>query len=423
MPSSNTPPTESPAAPRRRRRWLWAAGVMALLLLALYAAAPPLIATLAPRLAGSLGLDALSLRVTHPGVSGVSVQEMRVVTGRTTLTVERGAITYGLSGLLGGRLDAVVLEPGHRTLPAMTHLTRRRPRPYRPPTRRCRRSCSPCCRQTGWKIRELTLTVPALDFTALGHLNVTPAELHLELVGHTPPEADPFQLNARLTSAGLVELELQDRQQPGAPLLSLSSTLSPDSLDVTGEFDLHGFAFDLAAALAGAPAGSGAVRGQIAANLPWPLPADLQAAAMRAGGTLQAHWRPAPGTAGATDWEIAEAEAAWNLEAGALSGTAGGLLRYGGQDVQLDAAVARFVPAETEGHGTLAVSAVPAEAPFLDLSWALTLSALTVDGTFEDVARRRRSRRTRPVPLVDVPGGWRCGQRHLRGSGGAAVAG
>jgi len=375
---------------------------MALLLLTLYAAAPLLIATLAPRLAGTLGVDALSLRVTHPGLTSLTLLEMRVVSGRTTFTAEGGDLTYGLSGLLGGRLDTVVLERARIDVGAVNGAAAESAKgagPTADPPLPAELFALLPAKEL--EIRALTLTVPALDFAANGSLKATPAELHLELIGHTPAEADPFQLNARLTAAGLVSVELQDRQQRGAPLLSVTSTLGADSLAVNGRFDLHGFAFDLAAALAGAPTGTGAVSGQVAGTLPWPLPADLHTAAVRGGGTLQARWRPAPGTAGDTDWEIAEAEAAWNLANGALSGTAGGLLRYGGQDVQFDAAVARMVPTGTEAHGSLAVSAGAAEAPFLDLSWALTPSALTVDGTVDITPPLLESARS----LVDLPAG------------------
>jgi hypothetical protein len=349
------------------------AGVLALLgvvSVAVYAIWPWLVAGSGPWLASPLGLDELHVEAGRPGWSGVTVRDLRLAVGGVRVQASEGRLAYRAAGLARGRLQAV-------SFARMTVRVDRREQPASPdaappidieslfaavPARRV-------------EVALLQVEVPALDFTARGHFLLTDTAVDAHLEGISPDRANGLELAARLTREGVVDLRLSDGS--GAPFLRVASTVGASRVDIAGEVDLHGFALDLAAELAGLPAGRGTVSGRFATALPWPLPEPIDWLALHAEGVLSAAWQSAGG-----EYGVRRADVDWRIDTGLLHAGGSATVQYAGRPFVLRAAVGRLDLRGTIGHGSLALG--PGDGrPYVEIEWHLQPDELRLQGSYD----------------------------------------
>ncbi len=403
MPSSHAHPL-----PVSRRPWRWAAAVAAVLvvaLLALYLATPWLGPRLAGRFAQPLGLAELHLRVGRPGLYGVRVPELSFSLGRVHVTANGGTIDYRPGRLLSGQLDqarfrhvdVTVREPATGTTPHPAQASTALPDDVS--------SLLAALPVDRLLLDDLQVSVPELEFAASGSFRLSGAAAVLQLAASSPDAARGLALDARVGADGIVSFNVEEAGSgAGAPLLSASTRVRPgktgSELAATGTVALSGFAFDLAANLAGLPAGEGNVDGAFSATTPWPPSVPWNPAALAAEGSLHGRWSSRGGAlslrAVGTDWQFAE---------GVLKAHADGSVADAGRLVRLHLDVDRLRPDGASGHGAVtawygggaplptptrqsaAASGAPAPAaadtqPLADVEWTLAADALTVEGRY-----------------------------------------
>ena len=89
-------------------RYLIASAVVFVLLLAgAYLGSPWLIGVLAPRLAETLGVDAISVTVKRPGLGSIQIESFRISTEAVEIQGTSGVLTYELFQLLDGKLQSL----------------------------------------------------------------------------------------------------------------------------------------------------------------------------------------------------------------------------------------------------------------------------------------------------------------------------
>ena len=355
-----------------RRLLLWLAAALALLVVltgATYAAWPWLLAMFTPWLGGFIGLDQLQLQMSRPGLSAATVQHLELTRGGVRVQARGGELRYRLIDLAGGRLELVrfeqmTLQIAARTAPAGESAAGQVERLFAAlPTERL-------------EVALLQVAVPALEFRAQGHLRLTAGALDAHLVGMAPARAHGLELAARLTRDGLIDIQLGDGG--AAPFLRATSAVGAERLEVAGDLNLHGFAFDLLAELASLPPGQGSVSGRFAAALPWPLPEPVNWLAVTADGVLEAEWRHVDGRYG-----LHAAAAEWRLAGGALSGTGSAELHHGGSALGLRGVVESFHPGSGAARGRLTVDPpAPGAEPHATFAWELAPAELRLDGAY-----------------------------------------
>lgn len=370
MPSLN-----GPGRFARRRRWLVpaAAGcVLAGLVVALYMAVPWLAGHMAPRLAGSVGLDELHLVVERPGLRGLEVRSLALSSGGMHLSASDGSIEYLPAGLLTGQLKGIQFRRMRVRLATSRDAGEAPGAP--PPTVQDLFALLPAERVG---VETLVLEVPGQGFRALGSLQVRNGQLDLHLTGLAPEQAEGFELSAHATADGMVRAHVGVRDEDRPPFLALTSQVIGGRLVADGELALGGFALDLAAALAGAPAGDGRVDGTFSASLPWPLPSGWTPGVFAAEGRLSASWEPS-----SAGWAVADGEADWRLEEGILRGRAAGTVQHRDRAFTVRASSDGLRLTEPAGTGRLVLADGSDESPLTELIWNLQEHHLAVDGEF-----------------------------------------
>jgi hypothetical protein len=382
MPSSaNTPAT--PARPGRLvRAAAWVGGALLTLGLVLYAAFPWLAPALAAHLAPVFGVEVLEVELRRPGLSGLTVERLRVVSGRLEGRAEDVFVAFRPAALLRGRLQSVAVQrlalrvaqaPGPTAVPAAA--------PAALPAPDSWLAALPAGQVS---VAALTVSVPALAFRAAGGLELDGPVLLAHLTGRAPAAAEGMTLAASLTRDGRIAASLTAPGADGA-FVALTSAVEAadggDRLGVWGSVDLRGFPLALARSLAGVPPGEGRIAGSIDLALPWPPPdsAAVDWDGPTGAGDFTVDWRP-----DAASWRLEQMTASWELGGGRLAGGLNGTLRVAGQPLTVQARLRewRLPAAGADGAVTVALP-VSNERPVIQASWRQAGARLTVDGLLQ----------------------------------------
>lgn len=402
----------------------------------LYAAFPWVAAALAPRVAALAGLDGLQVVVGRPGLRELVVNEVVVASGRLRITATGGRVRYEPGELAAGQLAAVHFE----AVEVWVESDDAGPSPGAPAPAIDVGGLFAAVPADRLTVQRLVLEVPALEFRAAGSLELTPPSLHtppprdpdttpplsdvaprapdsapranviapraiiiapralaLDLHGLEPAQARRFELHARLTADGGVDVRLAERGSDGDPFLALSSVLGGPRLDLRGQVDVHGFVLDLISELGGLPPAEGRMQGALEATVAWPL-TDSWWSSATARGRFGGDWRTDDGAVA-----VADAAADWELQEGRLAGEAAGAVAVAAHRLRVRASLASWRLAEATGEGTLAIDTVAGSeaadpeaaepgaghggnghrrAPVLEASWRLEPDQLSVTGRF-----------------------------------------
>lgn len=354
-----------------------ATGVLAI------AMAPVLAPRIAPMVAERLGLDHLEVEVGRPGWRGVDLVRLVAVTGRVTVEARGGRVGYRVAELLGGRIDTVVFEATTLVVAAepVDAAADPAPAPVLPPLPLDGFADDlPVGRVA---IDRLVLEVPALGFAGAGRFELAPGRFELRLDGQSPANAAGLALFATGNLNDHLQFIVSEQSQhdgaSGAGAgssVTLDARRGPATLDLAAEVRLSGFAFELAAALAGLPRGSGALTTTAVSSLPWPLPARIDWHGLDLTGELALTWQPAVGAV-----TLGPLESRWRLHAGELIANVGGTLAEGGSELRLEAATPglRLGPDGPSGGLTLRVG-TPRNA-LLDLVARMTDGQVAIEAT------------------------------------------
>ena len=288
-----------PGGRRGVRTLVTVGGTLAVLLVLLagaYIALPAIINAIAPRVAHTIGLDALYVDVETATYERLVVRSFRATTGRVSAAGEGVRLDYSLNELLDGQLESVRLD----TL----ELTIAREDPAFAPTEEPAAANGSLADWPGWfaavpartiQVERLALSLPVLDFAGRGGLRLSPEHAEMALTGIAPAEAARFQLYATATPDGQLSLRFENRDDVVRPLVALGSTLRDGAMAVSAELDLDGYAFQLLSELAGMPPGTGALVGALQTSIPWPPPQDVLDA-LAVNGSMRVDWQAADGT-------------------------------------------------------------------------------------------------------------------------------
>ncbi|MEQ8484973.1 MAG: YdbH domain-containing protein [Pseudomonadales bacterium] len=353
---------------RLGRALAWAGGLLIGLVAAAYAMLPWGVSLLAPRLAPTLGLDALTVRTERPGWRGWRLLRIDAAAGGWRITADDVHLGYTPLELLRGRLQRVAVarlavdqsgpadaaaEPG--PLPDVAGLFAALP------TRQL-------------DVTALTVHVPAAGFAARGSASMGGDSLALALGATFPAPVGDLDLTAELTPDGAFRLQLAppNATAGGAPV-RVEGTLAGDHVAVAGRFALQGPVLDLLRVATGVAPGSGRLEGTVDARVPWPPGPDGVAVA-DAKGTLAGDWRAADGS-----FAVSSLQADWGLAAGELTGRAAATVVVTGLRLGLRATLERWTLAAGDGAGAVELGidgATPADAA--EMAWQLAGDTLTM---------------------------------------------
>lgn len=370
----------------------WIGGVLLTLILTLYAGFPWLAPALAARLAPLFGVGVLELEISRPGFSSVSVERVRLVSGRLEGRAEDVAVAFRPAALLRGRLQSVTAT---RLALRVAEALPSAGGPAAPaaglPAPDTWLAALPA-RQIS--VATLEVAVPALGFRAGGGLELDGPALMLHLTGRTPAAAQGMTLAASLTRDGRIGASLT-APGAGSAFVALTSAVEAadggDRLGLRGSVDLRGFPLALARSLAGVAAGDGRILGSFELTLPWPLPdaADWGSPADWGGpadwttpagaGDLTVHWRPEVG-----GWEVDGVTASWQLAGGRLTARLDGAVAVAEQPLAVQGRLRDWRLPAVGGDGTIDI-ALPGsnERPVFQMNWRHAGDTVTAEGSLE----------------------------------------
>lgn len=270
--ASDTAPTRK--APGRRRALRWLAVVLAVFVLffgATYGLSAWLLTQLAPRYADRLGLDVLELEASRPGMSGITINALRLAADGFELSASNGTIRYHLRDLLSGRIDSAVFESAAVTI-HRPESSGQDGAPTEVETLFARVPVS------ALRIDLLSLALPEIDFAADGQLSIGTDAMDFEMTGRQPSIASGLRLRAALDRDGSFEARLSDAgSNAETGQLYVGGTLRENRIDLSGNFSLSDYTLTLVSTLMGLPQGAGSVSAVFVTGLPWPIPATMTA--------------------------------------------------------------------------------------------------------------------------------------------------
>jgi hypothetical protein len=239
-------------------------------MLGAYLALPWIVARVAQTAAGANGFSEVVLRIERPGLHGMRVPEVRLVSPALTLVAANARLDYTLGELWQGRLIGIEVQELQLTLNESEQAaTASDGADFSP------ESLFPVLPVQSIQIRRLQLEVPALQFVGDGAVLWGSQELSLALNGIAPEEASRFAFDATLSKSGLIHVLFRGTEGDGADILRASGKLSENLLTLNGRFDVRGYALALVSAVAGVPEGEGAIDGTFDVVVPWPPQSDL----------------------------------------------------------------------------------------------------------------------------------------------------
>ena len=267
-------PGAIPAAPKNRRVLRWfvvALGVVVTSIAAAYSLSAWLLTQLAPRYADQLGLEVFEVEASRPGLSGITINALRLAGDGFELSAGNGTIRYHWRDLVSGRIDSATFESAALTI-HRPESTGPNGAPTEVETLFARVPVS------ALRIDSLRLALPEIDFAADGHLSIGTKAMDFEMTGRQPSIASGLRLRAALDRDGSFEVRLSDSgtaTQTGE--LYVGGTLRKKRIDLSGNFALSDYTLKLVSTLMGLPEGAGSVSAVFVTGLPWPIPATMTA--------------------------------------------------------------------------------------------------------------------------------------------------
>ncbi len=236
-------------------------------LLGAYWAAPLLVNKLAPRFADRLGVETIDVNIGRPGLRNIEIKRIYVAGSDYSMLGEDGQVNYVLSDLLKGHVQTIVFGSLSLAINSATRADSGQPASMD--------QILPAVPFTSLRVDRLTLAFPDTGFVGKGQAELGMGILAFSLRGIEPEPASHFSITANLSSDGVFEARFGEVGDGDAEFLSMRGAITNDTLQVAGQFDVTGYALELAAAVASLPAGTGTVRGQFDSQFAWPLAESL----------------------------------------------------------------------------------------------------------------------------------------------------
>jgi len=386
MPSSADTPARSGLLVRATA---WVGGVLLGLVLILYLGFPWLASALAPQLASLLGVEVLEVEIRRPGFSSVTVERVRLVSGRLEVRAVDIALAFRPGGLLHGRLQSVaVTRLSLRVAEAPPEAASTAVSAVAPPGLPAPDTWLAALPARQVSVTALEVAIPALAFRAGGGLELDGPALLLQLSGRAPAALKDMTLAASLTRDGRVGASLT---APGADsaFVALTSAVEAaaggDRLGLRGSVDLRGLPLALARSLTGVPRGEGRIAGSFDLALPWPLPDTVDwsgpAAWITPAGTgeLTVDWRPDAG-----NWRLEGVTLSWRVDGGRLAARLAGTVPLAGERFAVQGRLQDWRLPAAGGDGQLSVTLPNQnERPVFNADWRHVAPAMEVGGFME----------------------------------------
>jgi len=277
------------------RRALIGLAVFVCLLGACYAALPWLVGVLVlPRLADSLGVEAITADVGYPRLEHLFLSRLQVDAAAARLNADDIRLGYDLEGLRKGRLASIdighlqltmkrpAIDPAGTAAPDAT--TSRTLQPIAPDTLLSRVPAD----RIG--VEHLEITIEAVGFAGSGTLSLDPSGLDVQLTGQRPDIARDLRAVVTIERTGAMKVSLQDPDLQAPSFLQFLAVPDDEQIAVQGEFSIRGYSLELIQSLSGLPAGKGTVSGEVRTRLPWPFEALPAWQTLTATARVDADW-------------------------------------------------------------------------------------------------------------------------------------